>query len=85
MAPGSRNTFGAPCSNMRSFGSKKVLVTLLGLFVDPIMIRRLGNCAPSCPPHYTSGSQIVSIRPYSLNTTTTFYIATECSDVTVFI
>jgi len=29
--------------------------------------------------------QIVYIRPYSLNTTTAFYFATECSDVTVFI
>ena len=30
-------------------------------------------------------SQIVYIHPCSLNTTTTFYFATECSDVTVFI
>ena len=40
MAPGARSKFGAPCSNLRSFGSKctllkKVLVTLLGLFGVP--------------------------------------------------
>ena len=35
------------------------------------------GCALSC-------SQIVYIRPYSLNTTSAFYFATECSDVTVF-
>ena len=29
-------------------------------------------------------SQIVSIRPYSLNTATTFYFVSECSDVAVF-
>jgi len=36
------------------------------------------GCALSC-------SQIVYIRPYSLNTTTAFYFATKCSDVTVFV
>jgi len=30
-------------------------------------------------------SQIVYIRPYSLSTTTAFYFATECSDVTVLV
>ena len=29
-------------------------------------------------------SQIVYIRPYSLNTATAFYFATKCSDVAVF-
>ena len=36
------------------------------------------GCAPWC-------SQIVYICPYSLNTTTAFYFATECLDVTVFV
>jgi len=40
MAPGARSKLGAPCSNLRSFGSKcavlkKVLVTLLGFFGAP--------------------------------------------------
>ena len=46
MPPGARNKFGAPCSNLRSFGSKwtvdfktvvlkKVLMTLLWLFASP--------------------------------------------------
>jgi len=30
-------------------------------------------------------SQIISIRPYSLNTTTAFCFVTGCSDVTVFV
>jgi len=30
-------------------------------------------------------SQIVYIRPYSLNTTTTFYFVTECSDIQIHI
>jgi len=30
-------------------------------------------------------SQIVYIRPYSFNTATAFYFATECSNVTVFV
>ena len=30
-------------------------------------------------------SQIVYIRPYSLNTTTVFYFVTECSDIAVFV
>jgi len=45
---------GAPCSNLRSFGSKsaafkKVLTTLLGLFRAPIVIRRPANYAPLPP------------------------------------
>ena len=36
------------------------------------------GCALRC-------SQIVHFRPYSFNTTTAFYFATECSDVTVFV
>ena len=47
MTPGARSKFGAPCSRLRSFGSKctvlkKELVTLLELFGAPI--------APSLPP-----------------------------------
>jgi len=61
MVPGAKSKFGAPCSNMRSFGSKstvmkKVLVTLLGLFgashshsATPAVIRHPGNCAPLLP------------------------------------
>jgi len=30
-------------------------------------------------------SEIVYILPYSLNTTTAFYFATECSDIAVFV
>jgi len=28
---------------------------------------------------------IFPLRPYSINTTTAFYVVTECSDVTVFV
>jgi len=58
--PGPRSKFGAPCSNLMSFGSqfgvlKKVRVTLLGLFRPP------GNCAHFDPslrswPHLDVGN-----------------------------
>jgi len=59
--PGQEASLAPPCSKLRSFGSKctvlmKVLVTLLGLFGDPLLTRRPGNCAPlACPPRYASG------------------------------
>jgi len=60
MAPGARSKFIAPCSNLRSFGSKctvlkKVLVTFLALLGAPqsfwptAVIRRPGNCALLAP------------------------------------
>ena len=63
MAPGARSKFGAPCSNLRSFGSKytllkKVLVTLLGLFgalrshSSPHSDSAPGELCPPFPPRY---------------------------------
>jgi len=48
------------CSNLRSLVSKctvlkKVLVTLLGLFGAPIVIRRQGNCALLVLTYYAAG------------------------------
>jgi len=59
MASRIRSKFSAPCSKLRSFGSKctvlkKVLVTLLGLFGAPILI--LGKLFLLCFP---------SLRPWS--------------------
>jgi len=53
--PGQEACLAPPCLNLKSFGSKctavkKVLVTLLGLFGVPMMIRRPGNCAPLALP-----------------------------------
>jgi len=55
MAPGPRSKFGAPYLNLMSFGSKctvlkEVLVTLLGLFATPAVIRHPGNCAHLITP-----------------------------------
>ena len=57
MAPGARSNFGDPCSKLMSFGSKcivlkKLLVTLLGIFSAPAVIRRPGNCALLPLPRY---------------------------------
>jgi len=60
MAPGERGKFGGPSSKLRYFGSncivlKKVLVTMLGLFGAPAVIRHSHNdLAPGelCPPGY---------------------------------
>ena len=60
MAPEARSKFGAPCSNLRFFGTKctvlkKLLVTLLGLFGALAVIRRPhsdtvpGELCPPCP------------------------------------
>jgi len=64
MASGATSKFGAPpCSNLMPFGSKcvfkRVLVTFLGLFGAPAMIRRLhSDSAPGelCPPFYAPAS-----------------------------
>jgi len=59
--PGQEAKFGAPCSNLRSFGSKctvlkKVLVTFLKLFDAPAVMRRPhddsapGELFPLAPP-----------------------------------
>ena len=55
MVPGPRSKLGAPCSNLRYFGSKctvlkKVLVTLLGLF-RALCIQSVSGkwCSPSHP------------------------------------
>jgi len=55
--PGQEARLAPPCSNLSSFESKctvlkKILVTLLGLFGAPIVIRRPGNCAPLAPLRY---------------------------------
>jgi len=52
--PGKETSLALPCLNLSSFRSKctalkKVIVTLLGFFGNPIMIRHLGNCAPLSP------------------------------------
>jgi len=52
--PGQEASLVSPCSNLRFFRSKcivlkKVFVTLLGLFRRPSVIRRPGNCAPLAP------------------------------------
>ena len=48
--PEARNVFGAPCSNLRSFGSKCTVLktkpaTLLGLFRRPPVIPGSGQCS----------------------------------------
>ena len=53
--PGQEASLAPPCSKLWPFGSKytalkKVLVTLLGFFSVPIVIRRTGNCAPLVTP-----------------------------------
>ena len=66
MAPEAWSKFGAPCSNLRSFGSKctvlkNVLVTLLRLSGAPIVIRRPGMWplfVASLPPCYAPGLYI---------------------------
>jgi len=40
---------------------KKALVTLLGLFGVPAVIRRPGNCAPLAPPRYASVLHALSL------------------------
>jgi len=52
--PGQQTSLAPACLNLKSFGSKctaskKVLVTLLGLFGAPAVFRRPGNCAPLSP------------------------------------
>ena len=52
--PGQEATLAPPCSNLRSFGSKcivlkNVRVTLLGFSAPVAVIRRPGNCAPLPP------------------------------------
>jgi len=42
-----------------------------------------GFKAPPC--HSSDAHFQIAYIPYSLNTTTAFYFATECSDVTVFV
>ena len=59
-----RSKSGAPCSNLRSFGSKstllkKVLVRLLRLFGVPRSDSAPGNCAPLALPRYAPGCQPV--------------------------
>jgi len=81
MAPGTRNKFGAPAFEPDVFRKQMYCIEestcdIVRTFWPP------GNCGP---PHYASGSQIVCIHPYSLNTTTAFDFATECSDVAMFI
>jgi len=58
--PGQEASLAPPYWNLRSFGSKctvlkKVLVTLLGLFGPPIVIRRPEKYAPRSTPRYASG------------------------------
>jgi len=53
--PGARSRFGAPWSNLKSFGSKstvmkKVLATLLGLFGAPRSDSVPGALFPLTPP-----------------------------------
>ena len=81
MAPGTRNKFGAPAFEPDVF--RKQMYCIEESTCDIVRtFRPPGNCGP---PHYASGSQIVCIHPYSLNTTTAFDFATECSDVAMFI
>ena len=52
--PGQKASLAPLCSNMGSFGSKfpvlnKVIVTSLGRFGAPLVIRRPGNCVPLAP------------------------------------
>jgi len=66
MAPMQEASLEPPCSNLKSFGSKctvlkKVLVTLLGLFGAPIVIRRPGNCAPIVAPLGTTYFDVKTI------------------------
>ena len=56
MAPGTISKFGAPCSNLRSFGRKrtllkKVFVTFLELFSAP----RSHSVRAFVPPRYATG------------------------------
>jgi len=55
--PGQEASLLPPFSNLRSLGSKcivlkKILVKLLGLFGAPIVIRRPVNYAPLAPTRY---------------------------------
>jgi len=90
MAPGTRNKFGAPMFEPEVFRKqicswRKYLWHCQDFSEPPAVIRRPRNCSPFDPPVACAlwCSQIVYIRPYSLNTTTAFYFVTECSDVTV--
>ena len=90
---GARNTKQVWRPHVRTWGLseanlllKKVLVTLFWLFGPPRSDSAPGELLPPCPPVVKPlAVKFVYIRPYSLNTTTAFYFATECSDVTVFI
>ena len=62
--PGQGTILAPSRSSLRSFGSecaalKKVLMTLLGIFGAPIVIRRPGNCAPLTPSYAPVNAHLV--------------------------